>query len=305
MLCPFCLSNTHSEHDACTQCEKPLPAMYVQHYSRWRRPTMMSTVGFSGHGKTVYLASLFHLLQDSLCEVWPRFRRQALNQESVNVLYENLHLLEAGTLPEGTKPTFPEPSIHLLSGMPAIGERILLIYDPPGEAFNEDVGVERYAGFVQRSRCVMFLISLADMDEPVAYEMHRLLETYALGMSRMGAKKRKQHLVVVYTKADLLLERLACRPHLIAYLRQGELDTISNVYGYRDAMRRISQTLADFTISDLGAHSFLNLAHDHFESVVFCTVSALGSAPKDGELLVSVEPRRVIDPLLWAIWKAR
>ena len=304
MLCPFCLRDTPSSNSVCRHCEEPMPPMYAQHYSRWRSPVMMSTVGFSGHGKTVYLASLFYLIQDRLCREWPKFRRQALNQKSVNVLYHNLRLLKTGTLPESTRRTFPEPSIHLLSGMPRIGERIVLIYDPPGEAFNEDVGVEKYAGFVQRARCVMFLVSLPDMDPPVAHEMHRLLETYTLGMSRMGSKKRRQHLIVVYTKADLLTGRLAQSP-VMAYLRESELNTISDVHRYRRSMHEISGALADFTASDLEALGFLNLAHDYFRSIDFCALSALGSAPEGGKLLVRVEPRRVIDPLLWVFEKSR
>jgi len=266
---------------------------------------MMSAVGFSGHGKTVYLASLFHLLQTGLCRAWPKFRRQALNQNSVNVLYHNLKLLKTGTLPESTRRIFPEPSIHLLSGMPRLGERIVLIFDPPGEAFNEDVGVEKYAGFVQRAKSVMFLISLSDMDEPVGHEMHRLLETYTLGMSRMKTRKRRQHLIVVYTKADLLTGRVEDWSDLLTYLRQSELDTVTDVRKYSRLMHDISAALADFTASSLGALGFLHLAHDYFKSVAFCAVSALGSAPEGGKLLVNVEPRRVIDPLFWVIEKSK
>jgi hypothetical protein len=305
MLCPFCLKDIPSKEKACKHCEEPLPPMYVQHYSRWRPPVMMSAVGFSGHGKTVYLASLFHLLQTGLCKVWPKFRRQALNQETVNVLYHNLRLLNTGTLPESTRRSFPKPSIHLLSGMPRLGERIMLIYDPPGEAFNEDVGVEKYAGFVQRARCVMFLISLSDMDDPVANEMHRLLETYTLGMSRMKSRKRQQHLIVVYTKADLLMGRFEDGAGLLDYLRKSELNTVTDVRKYRRLMRDMSEALADFTASNLGALGFLHLAHDYFKSVAFCAVSALGSAPEGSKLLVSVEPRRVVDPLFWVFEKSR
>ena len=74
MLCPFCLSETSidSPHCANTDCGQQLPAKYVElHGGNYaRQPIILSVVGFRGHGKTVYLASLFHLLEqhrNSIC----------------------------------------------------------------------------------------------------------------------------------------------------------------------------------------------------------------------------------------------
>ena len=51
MLCPYCLENTSPP--TCGSCKEPLPPLYV---SRNGNPAILSAVGFSGHGKTVYLA---------------------------------------------------------------------------------------------------------------------------------------------------------------------------------------------------------------------------------------------------------
>ncbi len=51
MLCPYCLENTSPP--VCGSCKETLPPLYV---GRNSNPAILSAVGFSGHGKTVYLA---------------------------------------------------------------------------------------------------------------------------------------------------------------------------------------------------------------------------------------------------------
>jgi hypothetical protein len=303
MLCPFCLENTTINHTKCGKCDAPLPVLYVESHNRFRQPYIVSLVGFSGHGKTVYLASLLYTLQDRLPRIWPGFYRRGLSQEAVDVLYENLKMLQEGTLPESTRRNFPRPNIHELCNIPGEGDRQLLIYDPPGEAFYKDAAMQEYAGFVKKANVVLFLMSLADMDEPVSHEMSQLLEVYTLGMAGMKAKTHKQDLVVVLTKADLLLDRMRKRPELVEYLRQGEERTIGDTKRYRKTLQRVSDQIADFATSDLGAHAFMSHATREFKSVSFCAMSALGSAPVDGHLEVGMDPHRVVDPLMWVMEK--
>ena len=303
MLCPFCLENTSAKRPKCKHCDEELPKLYLSSHRRFRKPYIVSLVGFSGHGKTVYLASLLYCLQDRLTRVWSGFFRRGLSQEAVDVLYDNLKMLREGTLPESTRRNFPRPNIHELCNIPGEGDRQLLIYDPPGEAFYRDASIQEYASFVKKAKVVLFLLSLADMDEPVSHEMNQLLEVYTLGMANMKAKKRQQDLVVVYTKADLLLDRLESRPELVSYLRQSEEDTVDNTKEYRKTLRWVSDQLADFTLSDLGARGFMNHAASEFKSVSFCAMSSLGSAPVDGHLEVGMDPHRVVDPLMWVMEK--
>jgi hypothetical protein len=250
----------------------------------------------------VYLTALFHILEKHLTRIWPGFFRQALNQQSIDVLREHMALLQQGELPTGTRLMFPAPSMHRLVGMPRFGDRTVVIYDPPGEAFNADTGVEKYAHYVTRSECVLFLISLSDLETPLYESMLRLLETYKLGLGRLGAHQTSsQHLVVVYTKADLLAPRFNLPQNLRDYLVQPEDETISDLGSYMRAMRAVSGQLADFTVSKLQAHGFVNSAQRHFKSVRYCAVSALGGEPDNGRLEVEIAPRHVIDPLLWVL----
>ena len=302
MLCPYCLHDTAPP--TCTNCKETLPPLYVSRHGNASGSAIFSAVGFSGHGKTVYLAALLHAMEKDLTRVWPRFYRQGLDMEAVRSVQQNLTLLQQGTLPESTRRNFPRPSLHLLRDMPVFGSRHLLMYDPPGEAFETDEGIERYAHFVHRAKVVLFLVSLVDLPEPRGSEMGRLLETYVLGMTRMKAKTRDQHLVVVFTKADWLKGQFAKCPITLQHLNAVDAELLSNPRKYLDRLKAVSDELAKFTNVELGARAFARLAKESFHSARYCAASALGSPPEDGRLTTAMEPRGVVDPLLWVLDKS-
>jgi hypothetical protein len=296
MLCPYCLKNT--SESTCKGCGESLPPLYMKNA---RNLAIFSAVGFSGHGKTVYLAALLHAMEKQLTRTWPKFYRQGLDVEAVKRVQENLQLLRRGDLPESTRRNFPRPSIHLLAEMPQLGTRTLLIYDPPGEAFDTDEGIERFAHFVQHSPAVVFLVSLCDLQDPPEEDLYRLLNTYVLGMARMGVKTNKQRLVVTYTKADLLTERLQGYPAALGHLGNANLAEMANPRQYLNTLKAVSDQLAAFTENDFEARNFMRLARKEFKSLAFCAVSALGTPPEDGRLSTVIEPRRVADPLMWVL----
>ncbi len=309
MLCPYCLRDiTNTAQCPHKNCNQEIPPLYRDGYSRWRPPVILSTVGFSGHGKTVYLAAMLHQLGKRLPRVWSGFFRQGLDMEAINTVRDNLALLEQGDLPESTRRNFPKPSLHRLVNMPKHNERQLMIYDPPGEAFEADLSTEKYAHFVKNAKTVLFLISLAELEKPEDENMYRLLQTYILSMKRMKGNLQQQHLVVVFTKADMLQERLRNYPEVLAYLEQEDEKEIRDIKRYVQRMAKISQQLEQYLRVELQADQFLNMATDkkqkHFQSISFCAVSALGSAPSGGKLSEAMQPKRVIDPLLWVLEKS-
>jgi hypothetical protein len=243
-------------------------------------------------------------MERDLTAAWPRFYRQGLDMKSVQTVQENLVKLHKGELPYGTPRNFPRPSLHLLSDIPQFGSRHLVMYDPPGEAFDTDEGIEKYAHFVQRAKVVLFLVSLPDLAEPKAGELHRLLETYVLGMTRMKAKTRNQHLVVVFTKADRLKAELNRCPTALEHLNTSAPAALGTPKKYLDRLKLISGELAKFTENDLAARSFTSMVKKEFRDVNYCAVSALGSPPEDGHLTTAMEPRGVVDPLIWVLDKS-
>jgi len=309
--------------------------MFVEDY-RIYPPVVLSAVGFSGHGKTVFLASLFNMLE-RMASILPRFSTLALDEESLDIVNQNREMLSQGELPESTPKNFPRPTIVRAGIVPKYGRRHLLFYDASGEAFERPTEMVQYASFVKHSETVMFLVSLKDLEEPKT-EMHNLLQVYIQGIRKLGGYPQKQHLLVVYTKADELRERFAPensleeedripsqgenetagilprrlkkRPmkwdwgDIWEYLVSDNLEETANLRKYLSQMKYISKRLREFTARELDVHNFLNLSEASFKSLEFSIISSLGAKPVGSQLQVSAIPRRVIDPLLWMIQKS-
>lgn len=302
MLCPYCLQNT-SAGVKCNHCKEDLPPLYTQQHLRLdKSPAVLSAVGFSGHGKTVYLAAMLDAMATQLPKVWPGFFRQGLDDESVTTVKNNLAMLRQGVLPESTRRNFPRPSAHRLNRMPQYGNRDLLIYDPPGEAFEKDIDIERFAHFIKQAKVVLFLISVNDLDEPKGVHLYRLLEMYNLGMARVKAKTKYQHLIVAYTKADLLVDSWKAYPVVRDHLSNNEYTQLENPHKYLRGLKEISESLLIYTRDVLEAQEFINATQTHFKSVTYCAVSALGHPPdEEGHLIAAMQPRCVLDPLFWVL----
>ena len=355
MICPYCAedvpANSERHHGCGRVGSKPFPPLYLDHHAGEgsTEPVVLSVVGFPGHGKTVFLCALFDYLDDHLTYLWRNnFHNLVLDQESLSLLNDNRHRLRRGELPPPTQMSFPRPGIFRLmhmphsmgdNGLPPLEDTTILIYDPPGEAFQTEDKIVEFASFVERSSCVLFLIDLTALDNPIAHGMAELLDTYVLGMRRMGIERRSQDLIVVYTKSDeikvsvpefaSLLER---EPWLRDYLEQQRPATLANPHDHFRQLEKISGLLEDFTWSDLKAARFINVARDWFASTSFTAVSSLGAAPEleevqDGEgdaappdtaapephagngrlrmkLSSEISPRGVADPLLYVLAKS-
>lgn len=311
MLCPFCLGRVRVKKEQvagtrwfahlCPDCHENLPALYTLGYHQYP-PVVLSTVGFRQHGKTVFFASLFYALKKlKLAVHWPRFYTMGLNEDSLNTVYENVALLEGGELPASTPKIFPRPTMIRINGLPTLSDCTLTCFDTGGECFERPTELVQFAGFVRRASSAMLLISVADMRNPET-EMHHLLNTYVVGMGELAGQTREQHLVIVFTKADKIADRLAGSwPDIYEYLRGGSIEGLAQPNGYAGQMHRISQRLQSFTCAELGADEFLNAAHSNFKSVSFSIVSSLGAQPEASKMAVEVLPRRILDPLFWVV----
>ena len=309
ILCPFCLRTISPRGLKCTNtgCEMDLPRLYADDFQQVPLG-IVSAVGFSGHGKTVYLAALLHVL-DELSQYWPGYYRQALNLRSIDVVEANRKLLlHDGILPNATPQNFPEPSILRLANIPDLGDRRLLVYDAAGESFQRDYSIKEYAGYVSRSPVALFFVSIPYMIQAEDYpsgDMDKLLQIYILGMRELLGNTKKQHLVIVYTWGDLMEELLAEYPDVLGYLNKSELTPGWDMSSYIQEMSSISTRLKKFTHQTLKASNFYNMALNNFASVECSVVSSLGRPPSsDGRLTMELSPRRVIDPLLWVIKKS-
>ena len=311
MLCSFCLDEVRFKQEQaghrsasmflCPTCHEQVPALYSQDYRKYP-PVVISAIGFRQHGKTVYFASLFYALKKlSLARDWPEFFTMGLNEDSLDTVYGNARMLDAGALPDSTPKNFPRPTMIRVEGVPVQPDCTLLFYDTGGECFEKPTQLVQFAGFVRRAGAVMLLVSLADLADPRA-DMQMLLNTYVVGLGELGGRTRDQHLVVVYTKADRLVPHLRDKwSDIHAYLVQGSVADLARPDGYMGRMKDVSNRLYDFTEQELKAYEFLNAAEANFRSTSFSMVSALGTEPTGARLPVAIVPRRVLDPVLWVM----
>ncbi|MGB9182223.1 MAG: SUMF1/EgtB/PvdO family nonheme iron enzyme, partial [Pyrinomonadaceae bacterium] len=335
MICPYCLEDVPANTQQHAECKINKVKKYPLFYTRFHggegasEPIILSVVGFSGHGKTVYLCALFDFLDNRLSHIWPKFYNHVLDQDSLSRLNENRAKLRKGELPERTRQSFPRPGIFRLTnmphvqgsnGMPPLDDTTVLIYDPPGEAFDNESKIVDWASFVKRSSCVLFLVDVTTLGDSIADKMAELLDTYLLSMELMGIEKGSQHLIVVYTKSDDMKvsvpefsSYLEKEPKLKDYLSEEQPETLANPRAHLNRLEHISDLLEKFTWSELNASKFINVAKDWFVSVSYTAVSSLGGAPeeyineageKEGRLPFKMSPRSVADPLLYVLAKS-
>jgi hypothetical protein len=109
-------------------------------------------------------------------------------------------------------------------------------------------------------------------------------------------------LIVVFTKGDQLESHFSEYPDVWEYIQTSELDAYQiDLEQYIQKMSVISERLKTFSQETLGAYAFYNMAIDRFARVEFCLTSALGSQPEGETLSARISPRRITDPLLWAM----
>ena len=309
ILCPYCITIVE-KGSVCSNCKEPLHKLYQKYSHAGNQPELISVVGFSGHGKTVYLASLLYALTFDVPKSWADYFRRSLDENGVALLQRNMDILQKGNLPDSTRMNFPKPNVQHLNYMPRYSSKVIALYDPAGETFESESRIQKYGKFITYSRAVLFLISLSDLKQPYGQEMHRLLEMYTLGLTTLNGNSRRQHLVVVFTKADAFVdETFRANPEMAAYLASDDAQKIGDLSTYLSKLQSISDTLEHALRSQLNAANFVGLAEDSFKSVSYTIVSALGSPPDYdpqagvATLSVGIQPRRVIDPLLWVLEK--
>ncbi len=310
-ICPYCLvagsikklsDANKNQFYACETCKSTISREYAENTTC--ETEVISTVGFRGHGKTLYFSSLFYSF-DKLATIWPGFYSFATDEKSLNTIKDNISKLKKGELPPPTPTSFPIPTNTRLSNMPVLGNRFFLFYDTGGEAYAGASKLIKYAGFVSRAKTIIFLVSLKDIDyDPL--KLHELLNVYVQGLTELGGDPKKQDLLVVYSKGDLMGSHLEDWKQIRLYLSNGGIDNLKdlNLGRYVMGMKKISSRLKRFTKNELNALQFINFAQDSFKSVEFSIITSLGAKPDGNRLQVEMNPKCIFDPLLWVSFRS-
>jgi hypothetical protein len=308
LRCPYCLQGVHSflrdpktNVPHCPNCRTDIPKTFLDSALMLR--TMVGVVGFSGHGKTVYLTSLFSTLK-RFSNFWNGYYFRSLDDFTHRVIYEQVPLFEKGDLPESTPANFPNPALVHYHQLPVFQDAFVGYYDTAGEVFNDATQIARAGFFVAHSDTVLFIVSIPDCDSgELDDHMSRLLDTYIRAADdKLNTNIRNtQRLVVIFTKSDLPSSRL--NDELKNWLSKGVADYYAmNLSDKLLDLGMFSIRIEDWLREDLGCTRFANMARDHFLEVRYTIVSAMGITDDDDEKL---SPLRVLDPFLWVLDFAR
>ncbi|MEM7182300.1 MAG: hypothetical protein AAF518_15400 [Spirochaetota bacterium] len=323
--CPYCFHKVHPKRGKyqidpyrCSNCKRELDIDYVKSVSKnpfWqslldlirldanyfntKRQIFVGMIGKSGHGKTVYITSLFFILKN-LPNIWQEYYYRCLNEESIEKVEVFVKNFKNSELPEGTPVMFATPSILNFIKLPYFLDQVMCFYDAAGEMFENREQLAEQGKYVCNTDVVFCIVSLRGIgtDSNWCSEFNVLVSNY-IGW----VQPKQQNLVVVLTQGDCALDEI---PEDVAnYLLQGDIYQYQTIQP--DKLERqlqgISEKLRSFLL-DKGCANPVRLIEDRFKKVKYTIVSSTGQEPVEGKLLEDptvTDPKRVLDPFFWSL----
>jgi hypothetical protein len=276
----------------------------------------------AGHGKSSYLWSLLYMLR-KMSIVWPDYLctpQDEATKEALKGIHESVHgaLLPASG-PGANKHRY---ELHLQS-MERWGDRKLIVWDWPDPVFAASLDGNRS----ERTNWLapaLWLVSLQDLGEVRAEILDMLFDDLMRTRILQGfaAYTRPFRLVVVLTKADAIPN---LPPSLRQYLKDDPLRdavrsevsllsppipfpseplrlTDESLREYLGRLALVHQEIHHWLETTLVGHMLIRRAAAYHVELRFSIVSATGSGLVDGQSLqLPWSPRRVLDPLFWAL----
>ncbi|QCJ44161.1 hypothetical protein FAY30_20875 [Bacillus sp. S3] len=301
----------------CPFCHNDLPVTAGRHPSN-----ILSIVGATSVGKSVYMTSLIHTLQhvtannfDAACipldtEISRRFRSS----------YE-IPLFEHGTLLQSTdKTNRQEPFIfQFIFRNEDKAPLTLVFFDVAGEGMTDPDYLKLHAAHIKNSAAILFLV------DPMQIRMIREKLIHQLGerpgkivsqgdeprevvvslfgdfIAHLENSKTEIPTAVVLTKSDLL--------HALKHDDGEYVRTNSNIF--RHVSHRGCLDLAEYQNINEEIRRFLvkvdtpfvNALEVYFKNTSYFAVSALGSNPVDQQVNGIISPVRVDEPFIWLLYK--
>ncbi len=206
-------------------------------------------------------------------------------------------------------------SHHFLDSHP----NILAAYDLAGEVLERAGTQPEYMRALSKVNTVWYIVNLDDLvnDNNAGYSRDSLFNIYQDALAELHIPIKGKNILVVYTKADLLIgvgSGLEPLPHeVVEYLAADPYDQLPKKRAsefpafdedaYFAKMTRISDILLEYTIDFVnGGGAFVNTVRDAGMQIYFTSNSAYGSAlDSENTLRSSVHSVRVLDALIWAI----
>lgn len=294
MKCPFCFQFHDDSTTRCEERDLEIPQRYIERVNENVPVIPMLAIGFSGHGKTCFLSSLFHyLLEGPLSHKWPGFNWYGLNSETLNrVRKDYVDRMQRGQIPPPTPGMFKwedgGPLILELQNVPrfvrlrfgrwGIGRQdvIFLFFDIGGEACEDTEKILKNFPFFQEFNPLTILIDLTMLikegDEKVSNAMQRMHQLMNMIYVMPPEITRTQDVLICYVKADRMWGQ-SHRFGPLAVKTSTEDPTPDKIPAYLDEFEDLEQNRA---LHLWRVSAFLQRAQKQFQTSTFYNSFSLG-----------------------------
>ncbi len=315
LFCPHCwrMTDLCVDEEECSECHERLPIQYLR-APEDLRPLAIQAMGWTGHGKSAYLAAMTYALNRASL-LWPRFTCAPANDRTQKFVVSANRQIEKGELPPKTLSGDVESRILLARGMGVWGNRLLTFRDSAGEVFDSMEIAGSQERFVLAAPTIWMFVSLADLSSGDGRTPDMLMTGLTDTLDRRSPTPGSRSVILVITKADLLRRKLPRK--VLKYLKSdrlwlrlrpgsyrrtaGELDR-GDLASHQREMVEIDQEIRDWLTRDANIHNLVLDAERAGLQLRFSILSATGGAPsKSNKLPRAWDASRVLDPLLWAI----
>lgn len=235
----------------------------------------VATVGLQGHGKTVFLASLFRdsffVLSDSL----KPYSVRALTAKADDVFYANAITLHELELPPANPRSKPDPAILEFTNVPLPNSNKrrkiqLTFYDIAGEVFNNDRMVGEYAPFLSYADDIIFLF------DPTHEDFNALRAARLIDLVHRSVAQRKRNLIVALSKMDEL-RKLDEWARIIGDFWPDNPPSQTGLTSYFEQMDHLSFMLRQWWADS--SREAQNLMNTLPKETRFCALSSVGHQP--------------------------
>ncbi len=326
--CPTCKAPTY--RFACPHCHNELVPEMVENGS-----VIVSIIGAPSSGKTNYITVLINELKKNAHKVNLGFSPTSVGRDSkeyTSNLYNNEYykrLYVDKQCAEKTKENEDKPSIPLIFRLNVRNTKkavYLVFYDSAGENFNDPDKMEAQARFLSRSAGIVLLFdsySVPKIDEMLKERRIQTNRKESDGTFRQSWEKIydfmnrgkdkalfKKPFAITFSKIDTLIENKDYFHDLNldsmdadvvpSYLRgrDGEGFSLRECDNIHESFRSALSQWDSALLNELEDRS--NFGPDGYR---LFGISALGTMPNPDLSIPELKPFRVMDPLLWVLYK--
>jgi hypothetical protein len=301
----------------CPECHNELPVTAGKHPSN-----IVSIVGATSVGKSVYMTSLIHTLQhhtannfNAACLPLDNTISKRFRQSYEIPLFENGNLLQSTV-----KTSRQEPFIFQFVFKDEDQAPLTLVFfDVAGEGMTDQEYIKLHASHIKNSAGILFLIDpmqIRTIREKLIYQMGEnpgeivgqsdeprevVISLFADFIADQEKSKTDIPTAVVLTKSDLLH---ALKDEDGEYIRMNSNVFLNvthrgclNLAEYENIHGEVRRFLEKVDVP------FVNAMDVYFKDTSYFAVSALGSNPVDQQVHGIITPIRVDEPFIWLLYK--